>query len=64
MIIIIIIIIVAETTHVCVHEQGVQEYRIASGFGITINDLLPLKYTITISYEDHPAAAIDIIGIK
>ena len=39
-------IIVAETTHVCVHEQGVQEYRIASGFGITINDLLPLQYTI------------------
>ena len=46
----------------CVHEQGVQEYRIASGFGITINDLLLLQYTI--SYEDHPAAAIDIIGIK
>ena len=62
MIIIIIVIIAAETTHVCVHEQGVQEYRIASGFGTTINDLLPLKYTI--SYEDHPATAIDIIGIK
>ena len=46
----------------CVHEQGVQEYRIASGFGITINDyLLPLQQT---SYEDHPATAIDIIGIK
>ena len=51
----------ADTTHVYVHEQGVQEKRITSGFEITINDSESLQQT---SYKYHPAAAIDIIGIK